>query len=126
MNENQQAVQDFISRLFGFAPVTFTYDTSTSGNIEDAIKRAEFFGKSAIFWMEQAILVDAPNGEQFAAMDARLAFQYAKVAYALQNERFDYLVANQPVPTTTPDNTPREVSGTGEDVSGGGLGQDQA
>jgi hypothetical protein len=125
MNELIERIKEAIHEVIN-PEVRFVYDTDTAGNIADAKQRSAFFGDKALFWLKMALEADSPVGEDFAVKDAVLAYRYAKLAYALEHERFIGLDATEPMPSATPDNAPGKVITFDNGVSDDGVGQDKA
>jgi hypothetical protein len=105
----KEEIQRILRNWLGCEEVTVRYEFSTQGNAIDARLRSAFFGGQATFWMHMAIEADSPDGEAHAIEDAKLAYQYAKIAYNLENERFAYLAESEPVLTPTQGDTPGQV-----------------
>jgi len=127
MNDLIERVKQTLTEIFGGDnKVEFVYDNSTAGNIADAKERAAYFGNYASFWIRMYLDADSPNADELAAKDAILAYRYAKLAYALENERFAGVVTGEPVLSTAQDNTPGKVITTDNGVSDEGMGQVEA
>jgi hypothetical protein len=95
MREN---FKKLLKRITGWQEeITLVIDTSTAGSVADAKARAIFFGDWARFYMDEFLEYRMPNGDKLAVEDAVLAFRYAKIAYKLEHERFDYLVDNEQI-----------------------------
>jgi hypothetical protein len=111
-----EEIQKILRRMCGYVEYTPAFDTDTLTNIQDAEYRAAFFGDAAIFWIKMVLESNSPN-IQIAVEDAKLAYQYAKIAYNLRNERFAYLATNESVSPAPQSDTPRETGWSDRGVS---------